>query len=70
MRVGVASHGATGHIYPLLGFTDVLLAAGHEVIILTGSDLVPGSPTWDTPQRRCVKRSGGGRLRFSRDTRS
>ena len=41
MRVGVASHGATGHIYPLLGFTDVLLAAGHEVIILTGSDLVP-----------------------------
>ena len=41
MRVGVASHGATGHIYPLLGFTDALLAAGHEVIILTGSDLVP-----------------------------
>ena len=41
MRVGVASHGATGHIYPLLSFTDVLLAAGHEVIILTGSDLVP-----------------------------
>jgi UDP:flavonoid glycosyltransferase YjiC (YdhE family) len=28
MRVGVASHGATGHIYPLLGFADVLLAAG------------------------------------------
>jgi hypothetical protein len=40
MRVGVASHGAIGHIYPLLGFADVLLAAGHEVIILTGSDLV------------------------------
>jgi UDP:flavonoid glycosyltransferase YjiC (YdhE family) len=41
MRVGVASHGATGHIYPLLGFADVLLAAGHDVIILTGSNLVP-----------------------------
>jgi hypothetical protein len=41
MRVAVASHGATGHIYPLLGFADVLLAAGHDVIILTGSNLVP-----------------------------
>ena len=41
MRVGIASHGATGHIYPLLSFADVLLAAGHDVIILTGSDLVP-----------------------------
>jgi Erythromycin biosynthesis protein CIII-like, C-terminal domain/Erythromycin biosynthesis protein CIII-like, N-terminal domain len=41
MLVGVASHGATGHIYPLLGFADVLLAAGHHVIILTGSNLVP-----------------------------
>ena len=28
MRVGVASYGDTGHIYPLLGFADVLLAAG------------------------------------------
>jgi UDP:flavonoid glycosyltransferase YjiC (YdhE family) len=41
VRVGVASHGATGHIYPLLGFADVLVAAGHDVIILTGSNLVP-----------------------------
>jgi UDP-glucoronosyl and UDP-glucosyl transferase len=41
MLVGVASHGATGHIYPLLGFADALLVAGHDVIILTGSDLVP-----------------------------
>jgi UDP:flavonoid glycosyltransferase YjiC (YdhE family) len=41
MRVGIASYGATGHIYPLLSFADVLLAAGHDVIILTGSDLVP-----------------------------
>ena len=41
MRIGIASHGATGHIYPLLSFADVLLAAGHDVIILTGSDLVP-----------------------------
>ena len=41
MRVGIASHGATGHIYPLLSFADVLLTAGHDVIILTGSDLVP-----------------------------
>jgi hypothetical protein len=41
MRVAVASHGATGHIYPLLGFADVLLAADHDVIILTGSNLVP-----------------------------
>jgi dihydrofolate reductase len=40
MRVGVASHGAMGHIYPLLGFADALLAAGHDVIILTSSDLV------------------------------
>ena len=39
MRVGVASHGAIGHIYPLLGFADALLAAGHDVIILTSSDL-------------------------------
>jgi UDP-glucoronosyl and UDP-glucosyl transferase len=41
MRVAVAGHGATGHIYPLLGFADALLAAGHDVIILTGSDLIP-----------------------------
>jgi UDP:flavonoid glycosyltransferase YjiC (YdhE family) len=41
MRVGIASYGATGHIYPLLSFADVLLAAGHDVIILTSSDLVP-----------------------------
>jgi UDP:flavonoid glycosyltransferase YjiC (YdhE family) len=41
MRVGIASHGATGHIYPLLSFADVLLAADHDVIILTGSNLVP-----------------------------
>jgi hypothetical protein len=39
MRVGVASHGAIGHVYPLLGFADALLAAGHDVIILTSSDL-------------------------------
>jgi hypothetical protein len=26
MLVGVASQGATGHIYPLLGFADTLLA--------------------------------------------
>jgi UDP:flavonoid glycosyltransferase YjiC (YdhE family) len=39
MRVGVASHGAIGHIYPLLGFADALLVAGHDVIILTSSDL-------------------------------
>ena len=41
MRVGVASFGDTGHIYPLLGFADVLLTAGHDVIILTGSNRVP-----------------------------
>jgi UDP:flavonoid glycosyltransferase YjiC (YdhE family) len=41
MRVAVAGHGATGHIYPLLGFGDALLAAGHDVIIQTGSDLIP-----------------------------
>jgi UDP:flavonoid glycosyltransferase YjiC (YdhE family) len=41
MLVGVVSQGAIGHIYPLLSFADVLLAAGHDVIILTGSDLVP-----------------------------
>ena len=41
MLVGVASQGATGHIYPVLGFADALLAAGHEVIIFTGSNLVP-----------------------------
>jgi UDP:flavonoid glycosyltransferase YjiC (YdhE family) len=41
MRVAVAGHGATGHIYPLLGFADALLAAGHDVIIQTGSDLIP-----------------------------
>jgi Erythromycin biosynthesis protein CIII-like, C-terminal domain/Erythromycin biosynthesis protein CIII-like, N-terminal domain len=41
MLVGVASHGATGHIYPLLGFADTLQAAGHDVVILTGSNLVP-----------------------------
>jgi UDP:flavonoid glycosyltransferase YjiC (YdhE family) len=44
MRVGVASHGATGHIYPLLSFADVLLAADHDVIILTGLILALPTP--------------------------
>jgi hypothetical protein len=39
-----SSHGATGHIYPLLSFADVLLAADHDVIILTGSILALPTP--------------------------
>jgi hypothetical protein len=70
MRVGVASHGAIGHIYPLLGFADVLLAAGHEVIILTGSDLVPWLTDLGYAAEGVGETIGWGWLRFSRDTRN
>jgi UDP:flavonoid glycosyltransferase YjiC (YdhE family) len=70
MRVGVASHGATGHIYPLLGFADVLVAAGHDVIILTGSNLVPWLADLGYAAEAVGETIGWGRRRFSRDIRS
>jgi hypothetical protein len=63
MRVAVAGHGATGHMYPLLGFADALLAAGHDVIILTrfGPHTVAHRP------RVC---GGGGRRNYRVGVRS
>jgi MGT family glycosyltransferase len=37
MRILMASTPATGHINPLLGIGHVLMAAGHEVVVLSGS---------------------------------
>lgn len=41
MRVVLAGHAATGHIYPLLPWAHALVEAGHEVVFTTGVEFVP-----------------------------
>jgi UDP:flavonoid glycosyltransferase YjiC (YdhE family) len=38
MKILIASTPATGHLNPLLAITRILLAAGHEIAFLTGTD--------------------------------
>ncbi len=41
LRVVLAGHAATGHLYPLLSLADALRGAGHRASFVTTDDLVP-----------------------------
>ena len=51
VRILFTANPLVGHVFPMLPLMHAARAAGHEVVLATGADLVPGMqrrglPTW------------------------
>ena len=63
VRILFTANPLVGHVFPMLPLMHAARAAGHEVVLATGADLVPGMqrrglPTWTVgPTGTCRSRS-------------